>query len=532
MRKRGLPRLQASAASFACVLFATSAFATTEAEFNGALSEAASRILTARTVKALCDERDPAGESARRDALAAWSHRNDIADYDRIIASIERRSESLRKEMEENTARARVQIGQALDADTAPCGGLQAFLADEKYKIRPLMRSLRRMAADFGVDMAKPEPEASQDRVELMGLAQFSVLAETEMAAVGSLEGALKDRDLRGAREARLEAYLERQGIVAGYGRVISADGLREWRGPRQSRFSLSCRNFRDEAQEARMKNALGKDMVVIGRPRNVIDGNNAEISLRDCTLLTLEETKETIAPTDDEAGLVHRPPDADEVHAGPGKGISMDDIDRVLYVAEFQNRMDGFGNGYTDRDEDIYVLLSDGTAYRHAWSFPFTDLDVAVSKTREPERWLTWSKGWTGKIALSRDGREIDLSKARELAPLPAETRLDRSYYFLNVGMGGVRRDRSLTFRPDGTVTHARGGFVAGNFANSYMIVTGGGDDSATSKYTFDDYALVLSNPQGDERRFFAVFANADMRAPEDVVVDGAIYWMREEKP
>ncbi|WP_242675155.1 hypothetical protein [Phytopseudomonas dryadis] len=521
----------ALALAFSLALIASEARATTEAEFNAALSEAASRVVTARTLKTLCDERDPAGESARRDALASWTQRNDIADYDAVMAALERRSDGLRKEIEDNLARARTQIGQALDDDATHCGDLTAFLADEKYTIKPVVRTLRRMARDFDLDMATPQPDAPEVTAKLVGLAHLSVLAEAEMAAVGSHEGARKDRDLRRAREARLEDHLERQGAVAGYGRVVSDDALREWRGAKQSRFSLSCRSFRDEAQEARMKNARGQNMVVVGQPRSVVDGENARINLRDCRLFTLEETRETIAETDDEAGLVHRPPEADEVYAGPGKGMAMKDIDRVLYVAEFENRLDGFGNGYTHREEDVYVLLRDGTAYRHAWSFPFTDLDVATSKEREPGRWMTWSKGWTGKVTLSQDGDEIDLSKAQELASLPADTRLDHSYYFLNVGMGGIRRDRSFVFNPDGTVTHARGGFVAGNFATSYMIVTSNRDNSVTSTYRFEDYALVLSHPEGEERRFFAVFGSAEKSDPDDVIIDGVVYWTRKAK-
>ena len=40
-----------------------------------------------------------------------------------------------------------------------------------------------------------------------------------------------------------------------------------------------------------------------------------------------------------------------------------------------FETRMDGFGNGYVDRREDVYVLLRDGTGWRHDWPFPPTEL-------------------------------------------------------------------------------------------------------------------------------------------------------------
>ncbi|WP_260679638.1 hypothetical protein [Ectopseudomonas mendocina] len=505
--------------------------AATEAELNATLSEAASRVMTARTIKALCDERSPDSESMRRDALASWSHRNDIAEYDKVINALSRNSDAFRKEMESNLTRARSQIAQALAEDSTHCTDLATFLADEKYAIKPVIRKLRRLVGNFGLDIAEKPSSTSPTKVKPMGLAHLTALADAEMANVGSYEGALKDRNLRNAREDRLQTYLKNQGLVAGYGRVVSDNRLREWRGAQQSRFSLSCRSFQDKAQETRMKNALGQNMVVVGQPRNVIDGKNAEISLRDCQLFTLEQTQESMPQANDEAGLVHRPPEAAEVYAGPGKGIAMNKVDRVLYVADFQNRMDGFGNGYTSREEDIYVLLSDGTAYHHTWNFPFTDLDVTASKTREPEHWLTWSKGWAGKITLSRDGGEVDLSNAQELASLSPDTRLDHSYYFLNVGVGGSRRDRSFIFRPDGTVTHKRGGFFAGNFGTSYIIATNNRDDSVTSTYRFEDYALVLSTAQGEERRFFAVLEDSDKAKPEDVIVDGEVYWTRKKE-
>ena len=519
--------------AFALALLAGSlspAASATDAEFNATLSEAATRVVTARTVKELCDERSPQSESARRDALASWSNRNDIADYDQVISELVRNSEAFRKEMEGNLTRARTQIASPLAADPAPCADLAIFLADEKYAIKPLVRKLRRLAGNYGLDLARAPADSAQANLQVRGLAHLTVLADAEMASVGSYEGALEDRDLRKAREDRLETYLQNQGAVAGYGRVVADNRLREWRGARQSRFSLSCRSFKDDTHKTRMNEALGKDRVVIGQVRNVIDGKNAEISLRECQILTLEQTQTPLAKADDQAGLVHRPPEANEVFAGPGKGIAMAEVDRVLYVADFAHRLDGFGNGYTSRDEDIYVLLSDASAYRHTWKFPFTDLDVSASKSREPENWLTWSKSWTGEITLSRDGEKIDLSKAQELAPLPADTRLDHSYYFLNVGMGGARSDRSFVFRPDGTVTHKRSGFVAGRFATSYIITGSNRDDSVTSNYRFEDYALVLSNPQGEERRFFAVLDNADKSKPEDVIVDGQVYWTRKK--
>lgn len=513
------------------ILFASGpALAATEAEFNSALSQTASRVVTARVLTDLCDTRDPEGASTRKDALSSWFHRHDVAKYDALMAELVRRNAISEAEMAANNERAREQIGASLNEDDSDCANLAGFLADDKYEIRDLIRDLNRFARDLDIRISEDATATKTDKIEVTGLAQFSVLAEAEMSKVGSREGAQSDRHLRNAREQHLEAYLAQYAGIAGFGRVFKADEIREWRGDKQSRFSFRCRSFKDPSHEARMKASVGQDMVVLGTPRTVLDAHDPSIVLVNCAIFSLSEIGETMPVFDDASGLVLRPLEFDEAYAGPNAGIAKQDVDRVLYVADFENRMDGFGNGYTHREEDFYVLLNDGRAYQHQWSFPFTDLNVTLSKAREPERWMTWSKSWTGAITLTRDGSEIDLSAAQEIKPIAAGTRLDRSYYFLNVGSGGVRRDRSYVFQPDGKVTHSRGGFVAGNFATSYMIVTNDRDDSATSNYRFEDYALIISHPDGEERHFFAILADADPKDPEDIIVDGNIYWTKKK--
>jgi hypothetical protein len=513
------------------ILFASGpALAATEAEFNSAISQTASRVLTARILTDLCDTRDPGGASARRDALSSWLHRHDVAKYDALMAELVRRNAISEAEIATNNEKAREQIGAALNEDDSDCANLAGFLADEKYEIRSLIRDLNRYARDLDIRISEDATATKTDKVEITGLAQFSVLAEAEMSKIGSREGAQRDRHLREAREKHLETYLAQHAGVAGVGRVIKNDEIREWRGDKQSRFSFRCRNFKDSGHEARMKASIGQDMVVLGTLLTVSDTIDASVVLTKCATFPLSEIGETMPVFDDASGLVLRPLEFDEAYAGPNAGIAKDDVDRVLYLAKFENRMDGFGNGYTHREEDFYVLLNDGSAYQHQWSFPFTDLNVTLSKSREPERWMTWSKSWTGAITLTKDGSEIDLSEAQEIKPIAAGTRLERSYYYLNVGSGGFRRDRSYVFQSDGKVTHSRGGFVAGNFATSYMIVTNNRDDSAISSYRFDDYALVLSHPDGEERHFFAILADADPQDPEDIIVGGNIYWTKKK--
>src|SRR5690606_9209806 len=156
----------------------------------------------------------------------------------------------------------------------------------------------------------------------------------------------------------------------------------------------------------AQMAHAIGEERIIVGDVRWLNDNREGGvISLNDCRVFTHDPDETELASlSDDSAGLMLRPPEYEEAFAGPGQGIAMSDIDRVLYAAEFNNRIDGFGNGYTDRDEDIYVLLRDGTAYRHEWNFAFTDLDVDLSRQREPDHWFSWRESW-GNVTLTQTG-------------------------------------------------------------------------------------------------------------------------------
>ena len=282
------------------------------------------------------------------------------------------------------------------------------------------------------------------------------------------------------------------------------------------------------------MARDLGQDRIVVGEVRWVSDAREeGELSLDDCRVFVHDPAEVALTTiADDSAGLMLRPLDYAEAFAGPGAGIALSDVDRVLYDAEFANRMDGFGNGYTQRDEDIYVLLRDGTAYRHEWNFAFTDLDVDLSRQREPDRWFTWQDN-DGTLTLTHTGgldagEEIDVSEARRLMPVPEGQRVDDTFYYLNVGMGGGRSDREYAFSTDGQLHYSRSGFVAGNFGTSYIIVAGNsGDEVSTASYEFDGYTLLID---GQERHFVALIDGEDPGRPEEIIIDGQVHWLRED--
>ena len=506
------------------------------AEFSDALGKAVTGAVLAEAYMAACDLHDPASEQVRRDAMAGWSHRVDLPGYRQVLAAAAEALPDLAESIEQQAAPARLAIGDEVEGDIAICADFGARLGGEKFDIAAPIRYLLRNADDFGIVIAEAPAPAVDESVEIVPLIMLSAQLAGKMDEIGSKEGARGNRDLRAAREEHATDWLQQRPALIVHGRVTAKDELREWRGDQQSAFVVRCLSFADDVDEANMEREIGEQRIVLGDVRWLRDeAEGGTIGLRDCRIFTHDAAEAELAIMDDDsAGLMLRPPEYEEAFAGPGQGIAASDIDRVLYDAEFESRMDGFGNGYTSRREDIYVLLRDGSAYRHEWNFAFTDLDVALSREREPERWFSWRDSW-GAVTLTATGgldagEEVDLSDARRLMPVPRGQVLDETYYYLNVGMGGRRSDRDYAFSADGALVHSRGGFVAGNFGVHYIIVAGGEEEAATSRYAFDGYTLLIDGPDGQERHFVAMFEGDNAARPEEIIIDGQVHWLREE--
>jgi len=518
-----------------CGLLTVPARADDAADFADALGKVATGVIVAEAYMSACEAPHPESLQARRDALAGWGHRVNLAGYKRFLDAAFETMPNLAADLEENRVRAQALVNEDVARDGTTCADLRSALNDNAmFDIEGPTRYLLRNADDFGIVVAEAEVVAPSGKIPVVPLIALSSQLADKMDEIGSKAGAENDRDLRKAREDYAEAWLEERPAVAIYGRIVGENGLREWRGDQQSAFSASCRSFADNAQEAAMARDLGQDRIVVGEVRWVSDAREeGELSLDDCRVFVHDPAEVALTTiADDSAGLMLRPLDYAEAFAGPGAGIALSDVDRVLYDAEFANRMDGFGNGYTQRDEDIYVLLRDGTAYRHEWNFAFTDLDVDLSRQREPDRWFTWQDN-DGTLTLTHTGgldagEEIDVSEARRLMPVPEGQRVDDTFYYLNVGMGGGRSDREYAFSTDGQLHYSRSGFVAGNFGTSYIIVAGNsGDEVSTASYEFDGYTLLID---GQERHFVALIDGEDPGRPEEIIIDGQVHWLRED--
>lgn len=498
-------------------------------ELSKAVSDLFERAERARTLVRHCSVAEPAQAGALRDALASWSYRNDAALYDAAITAIADAAPGLSEQLDEGRTRLDQIVAEQLAGSSDICSGLSDQLTADEFSLKEALRRTRRIAAAFGLEIHEPEPPAPADPTEILPLAQFSATASAWMDEVGSKGGAEGDRDLRKAREAHLLSLLQETRPLMLQGRAVSDDELREWRGERQSSFAASCSSFADDDAQARMAALRGSDTVLAGDPARVTETDaGGVVALNDCRPLTLAEAGLPLSPAGP-AELVMRPPEIDEVRAAPGQGIAPDRIDRVLYDAAFETRMDGFGNGYVHRREDVYVLLRDGSAWRHDWPFPPPDLDIGVSRRREPEKWFTWSEAGDAVILTPKDGdpaESIDLSSARQLEPMPQDARLDATFRYTSISMMGLRQDQHLTFSADGTVLYRRDAFAGGNVGTSFVTATLGPGAEGRSRYRFDGYGLILEGSEGEERHFFARMAGSDARLPEDIILDGQIFW------
>lgn len=523
----------------ACALMVSAPLADDGTDFIDALGKAATGAIVAEAYEAACDARYPDSRQARRDALAGWSHRVDLPGFYRFLDSAVTSLPSLGADLEDNRIRAQQVVEDDVARDGSTCADLRTALTDNAiFDIESPIRYLLRNADDFGIVVDDAAIAPLDAETEVLPLIVLSAQLSRKMDEVGSKAGAQENRDLRSARESHAEAWLGQQPAVAIYGRITGENSLREWRGDQQSSFLATCRSFAGEDEETAMARDVGEERIVVGQVRWVRDEREGGVvSLDDCRVFVHDPAEMALGTLDDDsAGLMLRPLEYDEAFAGPGAGIAMNEVDRVLYDAEFSNRMDGFGNGYTQRDENIYVLLRDGTAYRHEWNFAFTDLNLNLSRQREPGRWFSWQDNG-GTVTLTRTGgldagEEIDVSEARRLMPVPSGRRLDQTYYYLNVGMGGSRSEREYTFSMDGQLHYSRGGFLAGNFGTSYIIVAGNSDDDVSnSAYSFDSYTLLIDGPEGQERHFAALIEGEDADRPGEIIIDGQVHWLREDE-
>ena len=209
-----------------------------------------------------------------------------------------------------------------------------------------------------------------------------------------------------------------------------------------------------------------------------------------------------------------------------PGRGIRDEELEVVLVCDDYTN--DGLRSAV---DSQTYVLMKDGRV-RDGMPVPPNELDVALSRRREPDLWGTWRKqGDEYQFAWPVRPDEYAAPKGFVTIgkPFPKGTRLDGNFqsassWGIAGGMGGANF-WGVRFAPSGRFEKWRRG-IAGSGTPSYpgqVSVGAAYDDhgAATSiagenvgggtvtrnddvdrhrmgTYEFDGYTLVLTFDSG----------------------------------
>jgi hypothetical protein len=508
---------------------------------------------------AQCDTFSPKSRGSRQAALKAWRDANRIDAFQSAIVPILARAPGSVASASELRDKAAAQAKAMTEKTPAICENFDAVLREKVFAVGdPIVEILPVLAAAnarlaAGTPSAPPPPASGA--IALYTIVQLSTAAEAAMNTVASADAA-KDRKISETREKAGKTALEALGVIAVRANVVGRDDLREWRGDQQSAYRVSCRAFVNKQTEERFKGLEGSETTIAGKVANFVvnSSGGGSIILAKCDFV--DGARLTRANLPESGGLELRPPNAREANAGPGKGIQMGDVEKIAYKSDVRMSLDGFGNSYTDRNEDTYILLKDGTAYHYHWRFPFTDLNVPLVKHREPGNWYRWQQEGKNLLLTATGGKYAGQTKTvaglGPLAPFPPGALLGKAFKFLHVGMMGVRRERDYVFRRDGTLDLHKSNIVAGRtfagpdigvsgpgFAysggnNASLLVVGRPNDQRL-RYRIDGYVLELTADDGAvERHFIARFGDDKADDPALLYLGGEMLWDRnkEDKP
>jgi hypothetical protein len=221
-----------------------------------------------------------------------------------------------------------------------------------------------------------------------------------------------------------------------------------------------------------------------------------------------------------------------------PGKGISNEQIETILYTYK-----DNYSSGGIEIDEAIYLLMKDGRV-RNGLPVAPNRLDVAKSRSREPDRWGWWKyddMSYSFAWNIDRKHYSAPYGKQMRSIPIPAGTRMQGdwggsssfgSLDFSSVSFWGIQLDKSGRFKRYSNNMMQAGGLGAGypsDLVTAYSdeegsVVTvigeniGGGTRSKSNRpnshrigsYEFDGYNLTLKYDNGVQRHL-PTFATDD---------------------
>jgi hypothetical protein len=150
-----------------------------------------------------------------------------------------------------------------------------------------------------------------------------------------------------------------------------------------------------------------------------------------------------------------------------PGQGLSLTQLAGLYHHGDVKTA----GDGGTSYDEEVFVVLKDGTVYS-GLPCPRDMWDVPTSKRREPEKWGKWHAGKTGALLVAWPSAPNSFTplKAYKVLPGNAGERLEGKYgagsttgSLISIS-GSSYSLRYVTFTKDGRFeTESRGGFSSG---------------------------------------------------------------------
>jgi hypothetical protein len=220
-----------------------------------------------------------------------------------------------------------------------------------------------------------------------------------------------------------------------------------------------------------------------------------------------------------------------------PGQGVSIDQIETILYTS-----YEKYIGGGINTDDAIYLLMKDGRVMDGIPVAP-DRLDVAKSRSREPDRWGWWKLDdgrYSFAWSVDRDSYVMPRGRQIKGIPIPADTKLDgewgasssyTSLDFSSTSFWGVYLDASGRFKKyHNNMMQAGGEMQTGTplvtaFSNDEGSSTsvigsniGGGTSSHSNRpdsdrvgnYRFDGYNLTLKFDNGVEKNL-PVFATDD---------------------
>ncbi len=214
-----------------------------------------------------------------------------------------------------------------------------------------------------------------------------------------------------------------------------------------------------------------------------------------------------------------------------PGAGLRAEQIETVYY--HWDQRYDAFQGLVID--EDVYLLLKDGTAY-NGFDLPPQDFDVAASRRAEPKKWGRWRRDG-GSYALSwPDSPTYRVPRGNAVSPSRPGLRLQQQFtgsssYTLPGGGTSTWSEFTMTLGSDGRFERSSFGGASVS-SGSTRTMTAYDDNGAVSSSSTSSAAISGSSrraDQGDRRGRYEIDGYSIVLRYDNGVVERRPFFLDE---